>query len=584
MIRNIHLANWRAYEELDLSLTRPVTFFVAPNGVGKTSLVEAVRWGLLGIPDGRGQGRAVRGGQESAMIRLDLSLPGSVDVQVRRSLKRSGATAFEASVDGVTIDESQYHSVLRDAWSAEPGLLDALIFEPVGTGKSSGFPIRDHLAEVFGVRPLLNAATQLQRRRIDIEAEIKSLRNDQSGTDAAIAAASQVIVELESQVEAGAAERRAADKAVINLEAAAARAADWERYRHALRAHSERLRELIANMTTVLDIGDRDPAAVISDGVRDATATLENSLAAKAAAEVRAAVAATAADILGTATDHCPTCLRPLSDDERTAARAAHGDRSDQAKVEIDQHVRETAAARQRVNAITRLGRALSELKAPPEPEAEDPGPETLTALAEARRRAVELAERQGALASQLGQAKRTVADLRQAAQDQSALLAAAREDLIAEVVQNTLNAVADQYATERIEPLTHEIGHRWKLLFGSDGLRLGADGRLSFRHGDLDLELSDLSSGERSTALLVTRLLLTSSVARTSTIWFDEPLEHLDPRRRAAVARILVLAAQADAVGQIVITTYEEELARRLAAIAPDIVALTYARTDHRS
>ena len=49
MIRSIRLTNWRAYTSLDLDLQRPVTFFVAPNGVGKSSLVEAVRWGLLGI-------------------------------------------------------------------------------------------------------------------------------------------------------------------------------------------------------------------------------------------------------------------------------------------------------------------------------------------------------------------------------------------------------------------------------------------------------------------------------------------------------------------------------------------------------
>ena len=53
MIARIRLARWRAYETLDLTLRRPVTFFVAPNGVGKSSLVEAVRWGLFGTPAAR---------------------------------------------------------------------------------------------------------------------------------------------------------------------------------------------------------------------------------------------------------------------------------------------------------------------------------------------------------------------------------------------------------------------------------------------------------------------------------------------------------------------------------------------------
>jgi hypothetical protein len=151
----------------------------------------------------------------------------------------------------------------------------------------------------------------------------------------------------------------------------------------------------------------------------------------------------------------------------------------------------------------------------------------------------------------------------------------------VAEVTQKTLNAVADRYLTERIEPLAHEVSRRWKLVFGSDGLQFGFDGQLRLHNGDIDLALGDLSGGERATALMVTRLLLVGTVARASTIWFDEPLEHLDPRRRAAVARTLLLAAQAGAVGQILVTTYEEGIARRLAAMAPETVDLTYARTD---
>lgn len=583
MIRDIHLVNWRAYQELSLSLTRPVTFFVAPNGVGKTSLVEAVRWGLLGTPDVRDRGRAVRGGHESATVRLNLSLPGHSDVQVTRSLKRNGSATFEALVDGAAIDEARYRIVLRDAWSADPGLLDALIFEPVTTGKSTGFPIRDHLADVFGIQPLLDAAGQLKVRRGDIAIKIKSLRDDLSGTDDAIAAAARAVAGLEAAAQAAVDERRAAAEAVGDLEAAATLAANWERYRQDARVYSDRIRSLVVEMANVLDVGDQDPHTAVAAGEREAAAALDGSVAAKTAAEVRAAAAASAADLLAAATDHCPTCLRPLTNDEREVALASHGHTGGDARGEIERHEQETVQARRRLSTISQFGRALNELRAPVEPERDDPGPDAATALADARQRESDLAERHGAIIAQLEATRRTLADLRRAAADQSALVAAAREDLIAEVTEKTLNSVADRYLAERIEPLAHEIGRRWKLVFGSEGLRFGSDGRLSFNHGDVALALADLSGGERATALLVTRLLLAGSVARAPSIWFDEPLEHLDPRRRAAVARTIVLAAQAGAVGQILVTTYEEGLARRLAATAPDTVELTYARTDVR-
>jgi DNA repair exonuclease SbcCD ATPase subunit len=583
VIRDIHLVNWRAYQELNLSLTRPVTFFVAPNGVGKTSLVEGVRWGLLGTPDVRDRGRAVRGGHESATVRLTLSLPGHSDVQVTRSLRRNGAATFEALVDDTAIDEARYRMILRDAWSADPSLLDAVMFEPATTGKTTGFPIRDHLADVFRIQPLLDAAGTLKTRRADLAIKIKSLRDDLSGTDDAIAAAARTVANLETDVEAAAGERRAALDGVGDLEAAAALAMSWQRYREEVRLYSDRVRSLAAEMADVLDVGNQDPRTVIAAGERDAAAALDGSIAAKTAAEVRAAAAASAADLLAAATGRCPTCLRPLTDAERDAAFASHGDTGGHAHSEIERHQHETVQARRRLNAISQFGRALNELHAPVEPETDDPGPDAATALAEARQRASDLAERHGALIAQLEAARRTLADLRRAAADQSALVAAAREDLVAEVTEKTLNAAADRYLAERIEPLAHEIGRRWKLVFGSDGLRFGSDGNLSFNHADIDLALADLSGGERATALLVTRLLLAGSVARAPSIWFDEPLEHLDPRRRAAVARTIVLAAQAGAVGQILVTTYEEGLARRLAATAPDTVEVTYARTDVR-
>jgi ABC-type arginine transport system ATPase subunit len=62
---------------------------------------------------------------------------------------------------------------------------------------------------------------------------------------------------------------------------------------------------------------------------------------------------------------------------------------------------------------------------------------------------------------------------------------------------------------------------------------------------------------------------------------WFDEPLEHLDPDVRRQVANILAGATSTDSnLRQVVVTTYEEPLARQLHARAPDTVSLLDVRT----
>ncbi|MEA2566948.1 MAG: hypothetical protein QOD49_2125, partial [Actinomycetota bacterium] len=47
MIRRLSLTNWRANDRLDLTFEEGVTFLVAANGVGKSSIVMGAAWGLL---------------------------------------------------------------------------------------------------------------------------------------------------------------------------------------------------------------------------------------------------------------------------------------------------------------------------------------------------------------------------------------------------------------------------------------------------------------------------------------------------------------------------------------------------------
>ena len=47
---------------------------------------------------------------------------------------------------------------------------------------------------------------------------------------------------------------------------------------------------------------------------------------------------------------------------------------------------------------------------------------------------------------------------------------------------------------------------------------------------------------------------------------WFDEPLEHLDPQLRHAVAATLATATGGGSPRQLLVTTYEHAIAQQLA------------------
>ena len=74
MITRIALENWRAYRNLDLDIDPGTTFLVAPNGVGKSSLLEAVRW-ALGAGHVEQRPSMIRQGHTTAQVTVTLALP-----------------------------------------------------------------------------------------------------------------------------------------------------------------------------------------------------------------------------------------------------------------------------------------------------------------------------------------------------------------------------------------------------------------------------------------------------------------------------------------------------------------------------
>lgn len=80
------------------------------------------------------------------------------------------------------------------------------------------------------------------------------------------------------------------------------------------------------------------------------------------------------------------------------------------------------------------------------------------------------------------------------------------------------------------------------------------------------EIEFGDMSAGERAIALLVARLIVLSVTAPSAFLWLDEPLEQLDPINRRLIGQLLAKSTNGP-VRQVVVTTFEEETARRLEA-----------------
>jgi DNA repair exonuclease SbcCD ATPase subunit len=106
--------------------------------------------------------------------------------------------------------------------------------------------------------------------------------------------------------------------------------------------------------------------------------------------------------------------------------------------------------------------------------------------------------------------------------------------------------------------------------MFGSGGLSLSSEGRITRKLGSRTLDFGSLSGGEKVWALLLTRLLILGASTSAPFVWLDEPLEHLDPKLRKVVAGTLAKASSGAGIRQVIVTTYEAELARQLMEDVP--------------
>src|SRR5207244_13523530 len=99
MIRRLTLSNWRAYDRLDLTFEEGVTFLVAANGVGKSSIVMAAAWGLLGEASAVDAVSCVRGDADQATVALELQLPAGKRLDIERSVTARGRTQSQGPLE-----------------------------------------------------------------------------------------------------------------------------------------------------------------------------------------------------------------------------------------------------------------------------------------------------------------------------------------------------------------------------------------------------------------------------------------------------------------------------------------------------
>ena len=584
MIRHIALENWRAYRSLDIDVLPGTTFLVAPNGVGKSSLLEAVRW-VLAAGNVEHRASMIRQGHKEATAAVTLDVPGG-QLVVARALRAKGArltTETTATLDGHPLDEAEAVRLLEESWSADPRFVSRTAFLTEDLRRDAEEPnLRTHLCRAYSLDDLQRAVAEIEPVLSQLSKGLKASRAELSATEEQLrtaeeelAASAERAVAAAGAVETTRAAHTGARAALDQARAAAsqrAAAAAW-------RERDERLRDEATTIGLVPEAGA--PLATTLASVEDDLAARVESIRQQQAAlraRVEAAESALAALLEAGAT--CPVCLRELDADSRERAEHLHRTGVEVASDVLADLDESTAAIT--LDAVRQLARRAASLGTPPAEPPADGLDELVDAEATAQA-ALEAAVgglREAQLQEQAAVAR--VAAIRTDLATAGALTEQYRAEALLEAAKSALNQTITTVLGRQLEPVAAEVNRRWEAVFPDrPNLHVLPDGQMSRVIDGDQLEFGAFSAGEQTVAKLMMRLTTLLATTTVPFCWVDEPLEHLDPVSRQLVGSTLAHLSAAGGLEQIFVTTYEEPLARRLAELQPDRVRVQYLRTE---
>jgi exonuclease SbcC len=273
-INRLRLINFRQHENTELELGAGLTGIVGPNGVGKTTILEAIAWAMYGMPAARGSRETIRrrGAPPRARVEVELEFTlGPHQYRVLRSLHDA-----ELYQDGDPAPIARSLGTVSERVTRLLGMSREEFFNTYFTGQKElavmaamSAPERAHfLSRVLGYERIRAAQDRLKERRTALRARLEALR-------AALADPAELDAS-ESQANARVAAAAKAESGSARALKAAERTLEKVRPR---RERLQQLRESALALEAEIRIAEHQMAAV-----RERAERLEQDVAAAAGA------------------------------------------------------------------------------------------------------------------------------------------------------------------------------------------------------------------------------------------------------------------------------------------------------------
>ena len=192
-LNRLRLLNFRQHADTDLTFETGLTGIIGPNGVGKSTILEAVAWALYGGDTARGGKDSIRFSRAApraqVRVELDFELAGHRYQVVR------GLTMAEVYLDGGDLPIANSATAVGDLLQRRLGMTRSEFFNTYFTGQKeltvmgslSATERGQFLSRVLGYEKLRTAQELADQRRRDLRNEITGMRSGMPDADAVAA-------------------------------------------------------------------------------------------------------------------------------------------------------------------------------------------------------------------------------------------------------------------------------------------------------------------------------------------------------------------------------------------------------------
>jgi len=608
MLEKLRITNWKAFEERTIEFSPGLNLFVGPNGSGKTTLLDAICLALTGDIPSKDFKALIRDNNKDAAIELDLTLAGA-RYSIRRRFRRDRIISAELLSGATTPTQPGWdalNSILARELKTDPVFFSRMIYMSEGevfdyAKNPPAEALNTAIERVLGIDSLRSIEDFAERIGKSYSKSAATLRNELSMPRRLSESPSFDEKEATAEFEKNKGELEIAKR---DLEKARA---ETEHLQSSLRnlATARKLLEILGKECAVLGIefgghsataeGIQDVSKIAAEKTKKLDDYVNLVSSEKGSAEATLQYLTSVQNLLSSAVQRqatveppCPVCERPIDKDlaarliektvtEITLSRETLA-KSDTELKEGQNLLQEYRASAQRLNtAATQLAELLQTAKSidftlgPAQMEELS----RLTALQ--LRKIEEEVHRLAAKSFELTDTVTKEAAMLARAEGRAELIRI-REDLRKQLVQKfkgsiltealvgSLRELVFDQRDEGIKPLYLALAELWTRWRPDNDwtVMFDTEGRIELGFRNKSLRFSQLSGGEKTVLLILSRVLMLGLLSQMDFLMIDEPLEHLDLRNRRAVLNFLVASTRCRLVHQAVVTTFEESLVRK--------------------